>query len=503
MGIARYLSALTLLGALLTTALGGVVMVGWYAHLIPLIQVHPNWVPMQFNTALGFAQLGLALFSIHFRYSTLTKVLAIVVVILGGLTLSQYLTGLSLGIDQLFMEHYITTRTISPGRMAPNSALCFLLSGIGLLMLVQRRFDRGLPGAAIVGALITGLGTVALLGYISQVEAAYGWGRWTRMAIHTAIGFIVVGLTIVLQAQRLQVNRNYRPPAFMWSWVVGITGTTVTVAFWQALFSDPVFRLGTLDRDRALLAKTLLDRALNDRIDYLGWVPFGVLVLGLASSLTLSITVWFVGQFKAQILALQAAQVKILELNEQLEQISYTDSLTGIANRRRFDLVAERELSHARLHQTYLAFIVLDIDYFKIYNDCHGHLRGDEYLRQVAQVIQSSCCRSTSLVARYGGEEFIILLPDADLATGQEIAERILADLKRLRLPHPQSPVSRWITLSAGVTATIPDEETTVDALFTHADQALYHAKAQGRARVVAQAFTIATRFAREQPTHP
>ena len=231
MGIARYLSALTLLGALLTTALGGVVMVGWYAHLIPLIQVHPAWVPMQFNTALGFVQLGLALFSIHFRYSTLTKVLAIVVVILGGLTLSQYLTGLSLGIDQLFMEHYITARTISPGRMAPNSALCFLLSGIGLLMLVQRRFDRGLPGAAILGALITGLGTVALLGYISQVEAAYGWGRWTRMALHTAIGFIVVGLTIVLQAQRLQVNRNYRPPAFMWSWVVGITGTTVTVAF--------------------------------------------------------------------------------------------------------------------------------------------------------------------------------------------------------------------------------------------------------------------------------
>ena len=501
MGIARYLSALTLLGALLTTALGGVVMVGWYAHLIPLIQVHPAWVPMQFNTALGFVQLGLALFSIHFRYSTLTKVLAIVVVILGGLTLSQYLTGLSLGIDQLFMEHYITTRT---GRMAPNSALCFLLSGIGLLMLVQRRFDRGLPGAAILGALITGLRTVALLGYISQVEAAYGWGRWTRMALHTAIGFIVVGLTIVLQAQRLQVNRNYRPPAFMWSWVVGITGTTVTVAFWQALFSDPVFRLGTLDSalldsallESALLDKTLLDRALNDRTDYLSWVPFGILVLGLASSLTLSITVWFVGQFKAQILALQAAQVKILELNEQLEQISYTDSLTGIANRRRFDLVAERELSHARLHQTYLAFIIVDIDYFKIYNDYHGHLRGDECLRQVAQALQSSCCRSTSLVARYGGEEFIILLPDADLAAGQEIAERILADLNRLRLPHPQSPVSQWITLSAGVTATIPDAETTVDALFSHADQALYQAKAQGRARVVAQAFTIATRFA-------
>jgi|GEM_PF-1827379 diguanylate cyclase (GGDEF)-like protein len=474
MKIVRYIPVFTCLSALVIALLGLTVIIGWYTRIVFLIQVYPAWVPMQFNTALGFVCLGVGLLSLQFRYPTLAKLLALLILMLGGLTLSEYLTGISWGIDQLFMKHYITVNTIFPGRMAPNTAICFTLSGIGLMMLIQGRFYRWFPGSAIVGALIMGLGTVAFLGYISQVEAAYGWGQWTRMAIHTAIGFIIVGLTIVLHEQHIQYYFSHRSPPFLWSWVVGITGTTVTVAFWQALYKPP---------------KVLSQLKLEDYREDLAWVPFGVLVFGLAFSLTLSITVWFVGQFQAQIFALEQAQIKILELNEQLEQMCYIDGLTGIANRRMFDLTVARELRRAYRNQAPVALIVFDIDYFKAYNDCYGHLQGDDCLRQVAQAIQKMARRPTDLAARYGGEEFVLLLPEVPLEAGRMIADDVLYGLQALQIPHERSSISPWVSISAGVASGIPSLNTTVKDLFIQADQALYQAKQQGRNRVVAQAF--------------
>ena len=140
MRIVRYISVFTFACALIITLLGLMVIIGWYAHIIALIQVYPAWVPMQFNTALGFIGVGLALLSLQWRDATPTKVLALLILILGGLTLSEYLMGMSWGIDQLFMKHYITVNTMSPGRMAPNTALCFTLTGLGLVMLIQGLF---------------------------------------------------------------------------------------------------------------------------------------------------------------------------------------------------------------------------------------------------------------------------------------------------------------------------------------------------------------------------
>ena len=474
MRIVRYISVFTYFCATLIALIGVMVIIGWYAHIVPLIQVYPAWVPMQFNTALGFIGVGLALLSLQCRYTTPTKVLALLTLILGGLTLSEYLMGMSWGIDELFMKHYITVNTMSPGRMAPNTALCFTLTGLGLVMLIQRRFDRGLPGAAIVGALIMGLGTVAFVGYISQVEAAYGWGQWTRMAIHTAIGFMIVGITIVLQEQQAQLKSSYRSPPFLWSWVVGILGITVTVAFWQALYTPP---------------QVIDQLQLEDYQCDLVWMPTGVLIFGLIFSLMLAITVWFAGQFQTQIFTLQQAQVKILELNEQLEQMCYIDGLTGIANRRMFDMTAERELHRAYRNQTPIALIVFDIDYFKAYNDCYGHLQGDDCLRQVAQVIQTMARRSTDLAARYGGEEFVLLLPEADVEAGKTIADDVLYALKALQIPHERSPISEWVSISGGLAAGVPSLSATAADLFIQADQALYQAKQQGRNRVIAHAF--------------
>jgi diguanylate cyclase (GGDEF)-like protein len=199
--------------------------------------------------------------------------------------------------------------------------------------------------------------------------------------------------------------------------------------------------------------------------------------------------VWFVGQFQAQIFALEQAQIKILELNEQLEQMCYIDGLTGIANRRMFDLTVARELRRAYRNQAPVALIVFDIDYFKAYNDCYGHLQGDDCLRQVAQAIQKMARRPTDLAARYGGEEFVLLLPEVPLEAGRMIADDVLYGLQALQIPHERSSISPWVSISAGVASGIPSLNTTVKDLFIQADQALYQAKQQGRNRVVAQAF--------------
>jgi diguanylate cyclase (GGDEF)-like protein len=447
---------------------GLLVLYGWYSGSSFLVQLHPTFVPMQFNTALGFLFLGLALFCLLHGRSGLTQFLAGLTVLMAGLTLLQYITGLNLGIDELFWRHQITLHTNSPGRMAPNTALCFLLSSLALWLLSQRhRFPLVLSG--ILGALVIGLGTVAIFGYWSGVESAYGWGKWTRMAVHTAGGLILVGLMLIGEEQYFGRKIGYRFPPLTWAMMVEIMGITVTLAFWQAL--------GANDFGKTPASTQAFP-----------WVTSGVLVFGLAFSLTLAIAVWFSGQFQAQLVALQTAQAEILSLNEQLEKLSYLDGLTGIANRRMFDLTAERELGHAYRRQYPLALIIFDLDCFKAYNDHYGHLQGDDCLQQVAQVIQGMARRPTDLAARYGGEEFVLLLPDATLSAAQRIAEKALREVDNLKLPHPTSGVSTVVTLSAGVTACVPQQQTGIKHLFKQADQALYQAKAQGRACVVALA---------------
>ena len=118
----------------ISVMLGLVVLVGWYTHKEALVQVHPAFVPMQYNTALGFLLCGLGLLCLRFGRLPFTAICGGMVAAIGLLTLVEYIFGADLGIDQLLMEHYITTETSHPGRMAPNTALCFLLTGLALLL---------------------------------------------------------------------------------------------------------------------------------------------------------------------------------------------------------------------------------------------------------------------------------------------------------------------------------------------------------------------------------
>ncbi len=173
----------------------------------------------------------------------------------------------------------------------------------------------------------------------------------------------------------------------------------------------------------------------------------------------------------------------LAEANRQLEVLSISDGLTGLANRRRFDAMLDREWRRAARDGTSLGLIMIDIDHFKRFNDRYGHLRGDYCLRAAAQALQASVRQDVDLVARYGGEEFAMILPGAELAEAEAIATRALAAIRDLQQPHSASPFGQ-VTISLGVAAILPDQAGGPERLIEAADAALYRAKQMGRNRL-------------------
>ncbi len=173
---------------------------------------------------------------------------------------------------------------------------------------------------------------------------------------------------------------------------------------------------------------------------------------------------------------------KIMEL--ELNRLANLDGLTQVPNRRCFDEFLQQQWqSHAQSHKS-LSLILLDVDYFKQYNDRYGHLAGDDCLKQVAQAIDVTLKRPKDFVGRYGGEEFAIVLPGSDESGAVCIAEFIQTAIAALRIPHERSQISDRLTLSFGVASGIPQPDGSPDTLILAADRALYHAKASGRNRI-------------------
>ncbi|MBU1247521.1 MAG: GGDEF domain-containing protein [Proteobacteria bacterium] len=172
-------------------------------------------------------------------------------------------------------------------------------------------------------------------------------------------------------------------------------------------------------------------------------------------------------------------------LNEQLEHLSSIDGLTGIPNRRHFDEVLETELKRAYRDKMPLSVIMVDIDYFKAYNDQYGHMKGDKCLRLVAQTLSEAPKRPTEIVGRYGGEEFVAALPNTGMQGALIVAERMRTMIQDLDIPHESSPIASQVTLSFGVACeTQYREERGAESLIQAADQMLYEAKRLGRNRV-------------------
>ncbi len=238
-----------------TVLLGLAVIFGWIAHDATLIQVAPGLTPMQFNTALSLALCGTGLLALVGQCPRLASAVGTVVALVASLTLSQYLSGVDFGIDELFVDHFITVNTTFPGRMAPNTALCFILFGISLW---QPHLGRwGTTTSSTLCSIVASLGFVTLISYVAGIDSAYSWAQMTPMAVHTAAGFFVLGLggiareVVQTEGQHRRVTLSPLPTG------VALAATTLWV--WQAVYHDEQAKIRGLVQNQAQEIVRLID----------------------------------------------------------------------------------------------------------------------------------------------------------------------------------------------------------------------------------------------------
>ena len=231
---------IVLMAGVVIFLLGLTVMIGWYTHNLRLIHVYPAFVGMAYNTALAFLFCGMALIDAGRERRGATTVGGAMCLVIGLMTLTEYATGADFGIDQLLMKAYTQAGITQYGRMAFASALSFSLAGTAFLLL-QRRRGRSwdTAGAGLMGGLIFALGIIALSGYFSGITLAYRWGEFTRMAVHTASGFLLLGGSLAALAWREDVAGLTEGSAHtMPRWLpllVGLGSATMTLCLWQSL----------------------------------------------------------------------------------------------------------------------------------------------------------------------------------------------------------------------------------------------------------------------------
>lgn len=192
-----------------------------------------------------------------------------------------------------------------------------------------------------------------------------------------------------------------------------------------------------------------------------------------------------VQQFRSVAVSAHQREEKLQTLNRRLAELSISDSLTGLANRRHFDAVLAEEWSRSVRYDSSMAILMIDADFFKAYNDCYGHQAGDQCLQTIANSIKSRVNRPGDLAARYGGEEFCVVLSECTLEGAMQVASEMHASIAATNLPHQASSYGR-VTVSIGVASAIPSRCRSAEELLKQADLALYRAKAAGRNQVAA-----------------
>ena len=178
---------------------------------------------------------------------------------------------------------------------------------------------------------------------------------------------------------------------------------------------------------------------------------------------------------------LEIATKKLKYANKKLENVSYTDSLTGLHNRRYFNVVYDREIKRAKRNRSFITFMMLDIDFFKQYNDTYGHIEGDFALKSVAKVLKDTLKRPSDFLFRLGGEEFGILLIETTQEDSETMAKNICTFVKEREIKHDGSKINEFITISIGIACCIADEALDEEILITCADEMLYKTKNSGR----------------------
>lgn len=208
----------------------------------------------------------------------------------------------------------------------------------------------------------------------------------------------------------------------------------------------------------------------NALVKYMTNNEYRVILISLMLVFSLIILIWVIR--------------KISSIENQLKDASLTDGLTKIANRRSFDIHLKVAWNNCKREQYPLSIMLIDIDYFKKYNDLYGHQKGDECLTRVASIIKAQATRDNDLTARYGGEEFAIILPNTNADSALFLANNLIKSLHQEKIPHKESSFSQYLTLSIGVASIIPSKNSNFLQLIKSADEGLYQSKNKGRNQV-------------------
>ncbi|HST22368.1 MAG TPA: GGDEF domain-containing protein [Blastocatellia bacterium] len=443
-----------LAACILAIAVGSLVLTGWALDVELLKRIYPTLVAMNPITAICFLLLSSSLLlmrsgKVDQRTLLIAKVCAGIVILVGLLKLIEIISGSVIGVDQLLFRNKLAYDiTGQPNRMAPNTALNFVLLGCALLFLDEMIMRKlYITQALVVICLFASM--VPIIGYAYGAKMFYGIGQYVPMALHSAITFLVLSIGILMS------RPNHAPARAILD--KGISGV-VARRFLPAVIYLPVIT-GWLRLEGQRLG--LYENEL------------GVTLMVVTHTLTLSALVLY-NSFTLHRLDTQR---KLAE--SQLKELALMDDLTELRNRRGFLLLAEQELRLARSKRIGLDLwlIFADLDGLKQINDTLGHQAGSQAIIQTAEILKATF-RQIDVIARIGGDEFAILAVTNDADSGNVLVSRIKENLRSFNL---QEGLPYRLSLSVGAIRVEPDKSSSITELLEAADQAMYEQKRMSR----------------------
>lgn len=481
----RLLTTYARMVAVALVVIGLVALAGWWLDVPLLRSVFPGWTAMVVNTASMLIVLGVGLWCATLGESQVGSLVrrlgAALAMLIGGLTLVEYAMQADLAIDLLLpFEHQRNQPGLFPGRMAPATALCILLSGLSLLGLNGKTL---LPQTLAILTLCISL--TAVIGYMFNVSALYRVGIYSSMAIHTAIALFLLNSGILALRQSSGLiellisdtagGRMARSLLTSVPLVVLGIGGVLLVGERQGYY-DNRFSLALM----ATLSIVTLVAVILRTANHLRWVDKS---RGRAQAELASLNAALETRVTERTSELEAANDKLLaeiaqrqKIEDEARRLSMTDELTGLHNRRSFFLLADQLLRTARRNDQSCLLFFIDLDGLKKINDIHGHEAGDLAITAAAQVLKAAF-RDSDVVARIGGDEFVVLAADVG-----EPADGLTARVQALVDEFNASDRCRYpIALSMGAVGCSPRELKPLGELLASADALMYANKLRRR----------------------
>ena len=363
-------------------------------------------------------------------------------------------------LEDLYRNQNITRAIRLFHFRVPFLVFLFFVEIVGILLVLPKDVClQYLSVNAWVGVMVI-IGWI--LSYVSVIHRKYEWyvgfGGVVAVALNIATANIGSGESVILTH-------------------AGIIYAVIVLYSFICLRFQTAVLCGWLGGGLGLIAASLLNQKINWSLFHLTYTITSLLGMCLAYAMDRQERTNFL-----QACLLQQSVIKGKQLAQRLDILSRQDALTGLANRRHLDEMMNQEWNRTLRQQQSLVLMIIDVDFFKNYNDKLGHLAGDECLRNIGQLLLSLAKRSGELAARYGGEEFVLMFPSMDGEMAEDQAKRLLDRLATLKLKKPDQD-RPFVTVSIGIAVGLPSSRMCVEQLLRQADAALYKAKANGRNR--------------------